>query len=107
MKKYLIISIIVTLSFLSCNKEEDEQINPQWLKAMTDTIRTKDYYWGSTIYRHDWKSKYYYHLMIPISSCAYCNVYDENGEKVNWSTENSQDYMQNRKNEIIVWKWSK
>jgi thioredoxin-related protein len=107
MKKFVIIIGILIFSFLSCKKDNVEQINPQWINTMVDTIKTQDSYWGSIIYRHDWKSKYYYHLMIPLSSCAYCNVYDENGEKVNWSTENSQDYMQNRKNEVIIWKWSK
>ena len=72
------------------------------MQKMTDTLETKNYYWGSKIYRHTWKSNYYYHLEIPLSSCLYCNIYKYNGENVNWKTENMDDYLKNKQDEIIM-----
>jgi hypothetical protein len=106
MKKIVILIGILSFAFFACKKDGVEQVNPDWINSMADTLKTKDFYWGSIIYRHEWKSKYYYDLWIPLSSCAYCNVYNEKGEKVNWDNENSQDYMQNRKNDLILWEWN-
>ncbi len=106
MKKYILI-ILITVTIFACKKEDNDIVLPNWMQEMTDTLETKDYYWGSKIYRHEWKTNYYYHIEIPLSSCAYCNVYKENGESVDWGIEDIEDYWKNKKNEKIMWEWKK
>ncbi len=106
MKKYILIILIIVTIF-ACKKEDNNIALPNWMQEMTDTLETNDYYWGSKIYRHDWNSKYYYHLEIPISSCAYCNIYDKNGESIDWKIEDMEAYLKDRKNKIIMWEWKK
>lgn len=91
----------------SCKKENTGIHQAVWLQEMIISLETNDFYWGSKIYRHDWKSEYYYHLTIPLSSCAYCNVYKENGQEVNWALENLEVYLAERDNEVIIWEWNK
>ncbi|MEA3452683.1 MAG: hypothetical protein U9Q83_12390 [Bacteroidota bacterium] len=105
MKKYILLIFIISFLF-GCENNNNISL-PNWMQEMTDTLETKDYYWGSKIYRHDWKSKYYYHLEIHISSCAYCNVYNGKGESIDWRTEDIEIYLKDRKNEIIMWEWKK
>ncbi len=106
MKKYILVILIIAFIF-GCKKENNEISLPDWMQNMTDTLETNDYYWGSKIHRHEWKTNYYYHLEIPLSSCAYCNVYEENGKSVDWEIENVEDYWENKKNEKIMWEWKK
>jgi len=103
--KKLIPLLLISVLFFSCEKFNTEFRQPVWVQKMTDTLETNDFYWGSKIYRHEWKSDYYYHLNIPVSSCAYCNIYNKNGESVDWQKEDMEDYLENRKNEQIVWRW--
>ena len=107
MKNIILLIIVTTLLYLGCSRGNTEIHLPDWLHDMTDSLEANDSYWGSRIYRHDWKSEYYYHLFIPLSSCAYCNVYKENGQDVNWKLENIEEYVAERDNEVIVWEWNK
>ena len=107
MKKYILTILILIFVFFGCEKENNETVQPSWLQGMIDTIETNDCYWGSKIYRHEWKFEHYYHLEIPLSSCAFCNVYKKDGKSVDWQIENIEDYWKNRKNEQIIWEWKK
>lgn len=70
-------------------------------------IQDDNYYAGAIIYRREWRVQYDYHLMIPLSSCAYCDVYDQNGKKVVWRDwPLMDDYLRNRKNEQVIWGWN-
>jgi hypothetical protein len=59
---------------------------------------------GTKVFRYGWRGKYVYHIFIPISSCAYCEVYGQQGNKIQLANDTVvQDYIFNRKNEILVW----
>jgi hypothetical protein len=77
--------------------------NPDWFMNLIDEIGNESSYVGSIIYQHTYKSNYYFHLEIPVSSCMYCRIYDCDGNLVEWSSV--QDYLDNRTNEIIIWHW--
>ncbi len=63
-------------------------------------------YFGTKVFRHEWHSDYVYYISIPISSCAYCEVYNQNGDKIHFTDDTMfQDYIDNRKNEILIWEW--
>lgn len=110
MRKITLI-LFICISCLDCGRSGEllEVISstPTWLKEYIARIENDKYYVCTNIYRHEWKSTYYYYVEIPLSSCAYCEVYKQNGEKVNWGVESFNDYIHNRKNEELIWTWKK
>ena len=68
-------------------------------------IEDNESYWGSKIYRHKYENEFYYHLEVPVSSCAYCDLYEFYGDKVSWSTNEIEEYLSNRKEEKIIWRY--
>ncbi|MBN2664120.1 MAG: hypothetical protein JXR68_10765 [Bacteroidales bacterium] len=99
--------MLIISSLWSCEKISQKNSLPDWLETLTDSLEVNDYYWGSKIYQYKLEKEYYYDLQIPISSCMYCNIYTEQGNLVNWTNKDIEDYLENRKNELIVWKWEK
>ncbi len=102
--------------FIGCeeeqrNYEEEYNIcgvkNPDWFMKLIEEIESDSlYYGGSIILQHEYINTYFFHLDIPVSSCAYCRLYDCNGNLVEWSSEAEfQDYLDNRTNETIIWPW--
>jgi hypothetical protein len=79
---------------------------PTWLKAKialmsTDTTR---YYVRTKVYRYEWHWEFVYHISIPISSCMYCEVYDQSGNRIQFTNDAMlQDFLGNRKDEVLVW----
>ena len=48
--------------------------------------------------------KYYYELYGSLSSCFRCDIYDQSGQKITWTSyEEAKDYKINRTDETIVW----
>jgi hypothetical protein len=113
MLKVIFISSFFLFTYLSCQKNNTvepfiyERDTPVWLKVKIDSISTNHHYFGSKVYRYEWKRKYAYHIMMPISSCAYCELYEQNGIKMNLNDDMFSDFLQNKKNEVIVWEWEK
>ncbi len=110
MVKYLSIFlfIIVFLCLSSCIKDTSPittSDTPDWLNNYIENIKDDPSYFGTTIYRYSWKGNFVYHIMIPISSCAYCETYYFSGEKIVFANNMFQDFMNNKKNEFIVWEW--
>lgn len=101
--------LCISLSFLllNCNDEKpNDTDNPIWLEELIDEIENDSSYVNSIIYRHTWKNDYYYHLYIYYSSCQYCNVYNNAGVIIDWESENNlNDYLNNRKDEKIIWQY--
>ena len=108
--KSLICFILVSLFVLtSCQKENTVQTfnpvkdTPAWLKVKIDSMETDPSYSGAIVYRYEWQKQFIYHIMIPISSCAYCELYLHDGSKVQPSESSLSDFLKNRTNEIIIW----
>ena len=110
MVKYLkiFLFIIVFYNLCSCIKDTSPISTgdtPDWLNNYIENIQDNPDYFGTIIYRYNWKGNFIYHIMIPISSCAYCEVYYHSGEKIVFENNMLQDFMNNKKNEVIVWEW--
>lgn len=117
MRNILFISFVLSLSlFLYYGCEEEQRNseegyiicgvkNPDWFMNLIEEIENDSlYYGGSVIYQHKYQNTYFFHLDIPVSSCAYCRLYDCDGNLVEWSSETEfQDYLDNRTNETIIW----
>jgi hypothetical protein len=79
---------------------------PEWLNSYIEGIQDNPDYVGTKVYRYEWQENFVYHVMIPISSCAYCEVYNQSGTKIEFKDDNTfQDFLSNKKNEVIVWEW--
>ena len=104
---FVLIFFLIVIS--SCKRDPStfyasEQI-PEWLSQKITEIENSNYYFGTVVYRHQWNLKFYYHIMIPVESCAFCKVYDVNGNKIVWSDQSFQDYFENRYNEAVIWQF--
>jgi len=53
--------------------------NPKWFTDLIEEIENNSFYIGSVIYQHEYQSAFLFHLEIPLSSCAYCKIYDCDG----------------------------
>jgi len=114
MLKMMLISFVLFLLFLSCqniNVVEPfnfERDTPEWLKTKIDTMSNHTDYYGTSVFRYEWNEDFIYHIMIPISSCAFCELYYENGNRTNIVSDVLfTDFVNNRKNETLVWERDK
>jgi hypothetical protein len=98
--------LLVALFFISCENTGPLPELPEQIQARIGDLTGPEYA-GTIIYRYDWRNAQYYHVMIPISSCAFCEMYDEFGNLFEFAdNEELADFLANRKNEFIVWTWS-
>jgi len=103
-----ILFILSFITLLGCDKKDDNnslEQNPKWLVDSISTIDKDPQCNKDTIYRHTWKSQFYYHFFGYYSSCMYCRVYNYEGKIVSWKNEDFNDYLLNKKNETIIWKY--
>ena len=49
--------------------------------------------------------EYIYHISIPVSSCAYCELYNQDGNKMLLDNNMFNNFLNNKKNKVLVWKW--
>ena len=106
------IAVIFLSAFVaSCRNHSTEPFDytkdtPAWLKDKVTLMSsdTAKFYAKTTVYRYSWHSDYVYYISIPLSSCMYCEVYDQTGQKLKFSSDAMlQDFLNNRSDEIIVW----
>ncbi len=111
MKKYIFFLFVIVLLVNCQNQNSVESFNyerdtPAWLKVQIDSMSTNQYYHGSQVYRYIWHNDFIYDIFIPVSSCVYCEVFNKDGAKITFTGDNMlQDYLNNRKNEVLIWKW--
>jgi len=103
MKNLIFLLLFALFVFIGCTKDNYESTRPGWMQEMIDSIENDEYYAGSKIYRYVWKSEYYYHLDVPLSSFC-CFVFTEKGNSVDWTEEDMTDYFENRKKKKVVWR---
>ena len=108
MLKIMFLFSFIVITFLSCQNSTEpfnfEKDTPEWLKLKIDSLAVYPDYIGTIVYRYSWESRFVYDIMIPISSCSYCLVYEQSGNKIDlYINEQINNYLANRKDEIIVW----
>lgn len=101
MKKIAFV-FLLPLLVLACEKEEKLPPNPAWLNTMISQLENSPLP-GIVINAFKWNEEYYYHVSNPISSCAYCDVYDYAGERVIWTDDKFLDFVDNGKLIRVVW----
>jgi len=95
----------------SQKKEADINIcgteNPQWIIEMIDDVSENSaYYVGTKLIEYQCSSGYYYYLEVPISSCAYCTVYDCDGNLVEFDDKYTiGDFTNSIQFQKTIWSW--
>ena len=111
MNRIVFISQLLILIVYGCHKEtsvEPSNNIPVWLKVKIDSMSTIQDYYGTKVYRYKWHIEYVYYIMIPISSCAYCEVYNYNGTKIQFENDTQfQDFLNNKNDQVLIWEWTK
>jgi len=99
--------IFVSIILLNTCEKDTSPIsgNPQWLDNYIDNIKNDHSYSGAIIYLYKWKENSYYDVFVPQSSCVVCEVYDVNGNKMEWDDDSAVDYINNRKEISTIWRW--
>ncbi len=96
--------LLALLVFGACEKQRFEDKNPTWLDQLIEEMEVKPYYGGSYINQYTWQNHFYYEITIPVSSCMYCDVYDYEGNRINWEENEIDDYLENRSKKLLIWK---
>ena len=110
MKKSILIFSFLVLS--SCQRDYgvgpshfDGNI-PAWLQTKIDSMANDRKYLGTVVYRYEWKNEFVYHISIPISSCAFCELYRQSGERIQFANDSDlQNFLDHKKNKILIWAW--
>ena len=104
MRKISLIAFVL-MAIFGCHNTEKEDGIPDWLEPRINELTSPEYA-GTIIYRYDWNEIQLYHVMIPISSCAYCEMYSSDGDAFEFiNGEQRDNFIENKENEYIVWSW--
>lgn len=111
MLRIFFITSLFILAFSGCRKDtlvepfDYERDTPVWLKEKIDSMSVDNRFVGTKVYRYEWKRNLMYHIMIPFSSCVYCELYYQSGNKPQLDQVEFQDFLSNKKNATIIWEW--
>ena len=85
---------------------------PEWLNERIDVLIKfygEEHKWGTAkIFQGEWNKRTVYYIVDPLSSCGFCEIFFENGEKVEFKTPGSFDifkpetFLLGSKNWIII-----
>jgi hypothetical protein len=113
LKKIIIVfALFLALVLLRCSMDRGsetfklEKDTPVWLEEKINTISnfTGHYYDWTRVYRYEWNNSFIYLFSVPASSCMYCELYDQDGNKVTAFNDSLlQDILQTRKGEVLIW----
>jgi hypothetical protein len=109
MKKHSMVFVLFIGLLISpaCEKNKNPfvpETMPTWLKQKIDAMQDQPLYYGGTnVLRYYWNHGYYYSISIPVSSCMGCEIYDQSGNKVNWSESQFADFWENKTDMTFVW----
>ena len=109
MRRLILISSFMPLLLIDCDDIvgvgpfECHGDAPGWLVAKLGTLHDM---WGTRVYRYEWRGEFVYYIEIPMSSCAYCELYDRDGKDIQFSDDDEfQDFLANKDNEVLVCEW--
>jgi hypothetical protein len=84
---------------------------PAWLRQKINEIETMhndDFITAVGIFKGEWNLQTIYYISDNLSSCLFCEVYFENGERVGWSAYGgSSNFQSTSKNWICLYQFGK
>ena len=116
MRKYIFIFTVLLLFFAgilsSCKDNDDKETKkdfPKWLVAKINEIETTNSNDIAIIkirvFKGDWKDNVTYFIKNNMSSCMFCEVYCENGERVILSDDAIFDFAAISENWEIIYEF--
>ena len=85
------------------NSNED---TPEWLSEKIDSILSASGHYNdlTKVYRYSWNKSFIYYFYNPLSSCMYCELYDQDGKKMMANNDSLlQNTLNTRDGEILIW----
>jgi len=61
----------------------------------------EEHYGMAKVYRYEMKGKHIFHIYRPLSSCVYCELYYEDGSRLN--QEELKYFAENKNDPLIIW----
>jgi len=104
--KYLLFSSLLLLFLVSCQKEELNEEIPEWFYPRIEALENSGECYGCTLTKILYNNSIYYDLYCGYWSCMYCNLYDSNGNLVEWDVDDFNNFLENKKDEEIIWRCS-
>ncbi len=102
MRRFLFLTcIIILIGILSCNKKEkiaDPEEFPVWLQQkIIELVPEKNLCQITNVTIIEYNGKKYYHIYCGIWSCMYCQLFDEQGNRPDWTTSEWNDFFAKKK----------
>jgi hypothetical protein len=102
---------LVLLLLVGCNTDNGVgpfdygRDTPMWLKEKIEVMSTDTRsFVGTKVYRYNWHGQFVYHISIPLSSCVFCETYDQRGNKIQFTNDAMlQDFLSTRTDQVLVW----
>ena len=106
MKNLYLISFLF-IFLVSCEKEETISSDiPEWLQPRIEELENLEHCFDCSLTRITFNNEFYYHIYCGLWSCVYCEMYDKNGKLVNWSADNFNNFLSEKKDEVVLWSCS-
>jgi len=102
--KYLFpLMIFASIIIFSCTKQNDYPSNPNWLNLRISQMDTSASYEGTVVSLYKWDNEYYYLIADPLANSFFPDLYNYQGENYKWTTDKSNDFLNNGKKIRVVW----
>lgn len=96
MKKTIVALILSLLLFSACQKDQ-ESARPDWLNAKVAELISDDQCSISTVTVYEFEGQQYYNIYCGVWSCMFCELYDAEGNAVNWDPDAFQKFHETSK----------
>jgi len=97
----LLYMFIILLSVFSCHRKEENAISkefPAWLQLkITELVPDPQMCKITDVTFIEYNGKRYYHVYCGIWSCMYCQLFDEQGNRPDWNSDDWNDFITNKK----------
>lgn len=90
--KYLIVIGLIIFGCFACDNEEFDN-KPSWMDEKVDAVLSeKDDCEITTVTVYQYNDELYYNIYCGYWSCMFCHLYNADGEKVDLSQEDFNDF---------------
>jgi len=103
MKKQILCLLLVFV-FTFCAKEDIPPEVPDWLLPTVEELENSGECYGCSITKISYNGEMYYHVYCGYWSCMYCNLYNSQGNLVDWDQEKFNHFLENKSEGDVIWK---
>lgn len=105
MKNLLLLPLLLFF-LVSCQKDELNTEIPEWLQPRIEELDKSSNCFDCELTRYTFNDEFYYHIYCGYWSCLYCELYNKNGNLVEWGVTDFNDFMSEKKDELVIWSCS-